>query len=744
MERCYSCMNLKNPGPICEHCGFDHRVANAVHHLPMGTVLREQYEVGRVLGQGGFGITYMGYDRFLQSPVAIKEYFPTGYVVRDSGQTLHVTRCDSAAASVYEKNLNRFLREAQSLARLAGIPQVVRVQNYFAENGTAYIVMEYVRGQTLKDYVKQYGRLNPQWLFPILLTVMDGLELVHHAGLIHRDISPDNIMVLPDGGVKLLDFGAVRDYADAEAMRSTQAILKPGFAPPEQYQTRGEMGPWTDIYALCATIFYCLTGRLLPDSPERMLNGTDPDWQLLQGLNKNQLAALQRGLSLRARDRFQTVGELKKTLTLPVPPEPPIPPGFLWLRKLLEKIGRTLLRNWKTVIIFGAAMVVGLLVMGGTSEQNAQKPVDKPAVQTDVEAPRTGLSCGVSTYSDRKEYSSENLKVTIGEDRRITATISGLNIRDSYPVNDPQEEDGVHEYSWNLYIHTPENCLNLSTNWPCDPALGPGEMHPGEMVHALWLRDEDRDSGGTTFTQVCLIENMQWDSDSITWSVVVPETWGANAFPFALEAISGFEVSAYERDIGTVVWREYSLPEDAIMPLPDNIGQDGTCDVRDLGYSKEYTGENLRVMIWDDRRITVGITGLDIETSYTVNRPGVSQYANELGWELLLRSGGEMLQMGVSWYADPSDPNREITVDDMQKNVMIYCKDPDKGAYWQIIGQLEQVQWDRNSITWSVVVPESFHGTVLAMDLDAIETFEMTAYCRESNTRETRTYDAKG
>ena len=308
-KRCMRCMNLKSGSPFCEHCGFDERTQNNPHQLPIGTVLKGQYLVGKVLGQGGFGITYVGFDQFLQTPVAIKEYYPNGFVMRDAAQTTVITRCENVSDSVFEKNRERFLREAQSLAKLSNVPEVVRVQNFFAENGTAYIIMEFLQGQTLKDYVKQYGALSAEWVLNTLRPVMQGLQRVHEAGIVHRDISPDNIMVLPGGTVKLLDFGAVRDYS-VSVTHNTQAILKPGFAPPEQYQQNGNIGPWTDVYAFCATLFYCMTGYMCPDAPKRMMEGIHPDWTRIPGLTPAQVAALQQGMALLIQQRVQTMGDL--------------------------------------------------------------------------------------------------------------------------------------------------------------------------------------------------------------------------------------------------------------------------------------------------------------------------------------------------------------------------------------------------------------------------------------------------
>ena len=315
--------------PICEHCGYDESHPNAPHQLPAGTVLKEQYLVGKVLGQGGFGITYLGWDLYLDIPVAIKEYFPSGSVMREVSITMEVVSCSGDEGVRFRNNKERFMREAKMLARFSQVPEIVQVRNFFLANNTAYIVMEYVEGINLKQYVKANGgKLSVEETFRILRPMIRTLCKVHKAGLVHRDISPDNIMMLPGGGAKLLDFGAVRDVgtqvsADRDLTKSTEAILKQGYAPIEQYQKRGALGPWTDVYALCATIYYCLTGQVPPDAPERLLEDEDMDFKAeIPELTDDQAAALAHGMELRAEKRTASMDELYEELFGAAKPEP--------------------------------------------------------------------------------------------------------------------------------------------------------------------------------------------------------------------------------------------------------------------------------------------------------------------------------------------------------------------------------------------------------------------------------------
>ena len=317
MEKlCLGCMQMKQCVPFCEHCGFDERTENQPHQLPMGTLLQNQYLVGKVLGQGGFGITYMGWDQHLSIPVAIKEYFPGGVVQRHTQLGSSVMCANGEAPEVFARYRTRFLKEARTLAQLSGIPEIVQIKSFFPENNTAYIVMEYVEGITLKDHLKNMGRpmTEPEAL-EIMEPVLKALQKVHDHGLIHRDISPDNIMLPKKGGVKLIDFGTVRYMDDSGKSKSTEAVLKPGFAPMEQYNSRGNLGTWTDVYAICATFHYLLTGKVPEDVHDRLEQG-----EILKplrsktGISKQLIAALEKGMKIRSQERLQTVGELYRLL----------------------------------------------------------------------------------------------------------------------------------------------------------------------------------------------------------------------------------------------------------------------------------------------------------------------------------------------------------------------------------------------------------------------------------------------
>ena len=336
MRYCYNCFqSMADGAAVCPSCGYKASAQTDKYPmaLPPGTVLNGRYILGRVLGQGGFGITYVAQDHKTGSLVAVKEYFPDTMAARTGGPSVSAYTGQREENFLYGKEC--FLNEAKTLAEFIGNPNIVRVHSYFEENNTAYFVMDYVQGTSLQDYLKQRGRLSWEETKHILEPVIEALASVHSRGVIHRDVTPDNIYITNDGTVKLLDFGAAR-YSLGDKSRSLDVVLKHGYAPREQYSRHGRQGPYTDVYALGATFYYCLTGRLPPDSIDRQ----DEDEFILPSslgvkLPAKAEDALCKALAVSAQDRFQSMGEFYLALNEggqepapPVPPRPqPEPPG---------------------------------------------------------------------------------------------------------------------------------------------------------------------------------------------------------------------------------------------------------------------------------------------------------------------------------------------------------------------------------------------------------------------------------
>ncbi len=302
---CYGCFKEKGPGNICPYCGFNKTEEQPFLALPLGTVLNGRYMTGKVLGVGGFGITYLGYDLTLQIKVAIKEYMPTGLATRNSDQ--YNVSLTGRVQSDYNNGMEHFLDEARVLAKLQNTPNIVSVQNYFKENNTAYFVMEYIDGMSLKEYLaEQGGKIPYTQALAILLPVMDALVSVHSLNLMHRDISPDNIYITSKGESRLLDFGAAR-FATGDG-KSVSVILKHGYAPEEQYSSHGNQGPWTDVYAMGATLYRCITGMLPPDSIERMHSDTIQKPSAMGIAVPHHIEnALMKAMAVKTEDRFSNM-----------------------------------------------------------------------------------------------------------------------------------------------------------------------------------------------------------------------------------------------------------------------------------------------------------------------------------------------------------------------------------------------------------------------------------------------------
>lgn len=279
------------------------------YSLQRNTGLIGRYVIQKVLGQGGFGITYLGIDKLYGNKVAIKEYYPQKIAMRKAQYEDVVTVTSIEEKNNYNKGKKRFLDEAQVMARFNKNEGIVKILDFFEANNTAYIVMEYLEGITLKQYLGKYGVLQFRNLIEMMLPLREALIEIHSQGLIHRDISPDNIMVQHNGKLKLMDFGAARDYTES-GNKSLTVILKPGYAPPEQYQTHGVQGPWTDIYALCATIYKCLTGITPPDAIARVMDDKfkEPD-QLDGKLSPDIKKILWKGMNIFPEERYQDIGE---------------------------------------------------------------------------------------------------------------------------------------------------------------------------------------------------------------------------------------------------------------------------------------------------------------------------------------------------------------------------------------------------------------------------------------------------
>lgn len=314
---CLGCMERRE-GLICPHCGWDHEnPPSSPPHLAPGTTIADNYILGRVLGAGGFGITYLSWDSTLNRKLAIKEYFPAGIAHRaPDGQSVVAPGAEMTAE--FEYGLKRFLQEGQSLAKFDSNPVIVSVKNFVRENNTSYLLMNYEEGVTLEKYlIENGGRIDFEQALAITLPIMDALTDVHQKGVLHRDISPDNIFITKSKRPKLLDFGAAKRDMSSRAASSIM-IFKQGFSPVEQYTFEGEQGPWTDVYAMAATLYRAITGNVPPPAIDRAVRDTIV-WPSRLGVEIAPAAesALSKALAVKARNRYQKMADLKNAISVP-------------------------------------------------------------------------------------------------------------------------------------------------------------------------------------------------------------------------------------------------------------------------------------------------------------------------------------------------------------------------------------------------------------------------------------------
>lgn len=314
-EICPNCFCPVNTG-ICSNCGYDQNNAKKYDAvLPPQHILNARYLVGRVLGKGGFGVTYLAKDLLENKLVAIKECMPDNYSYRADGFYVYQKDNNTAAFNQCKQN---FRDEISALFDLRYNQFVVNVSDFFSENNTEYFVMEYIDGVSLKVLThSQGGKTSFENAVLILFTVGSALMEVHKQGIIHRDLSPENIMIARDGQIKLIDFGASKNYINQYSSDNESIFLKPGFAPPEQYDLNGNQGPWTDVYALAATFYTVLSGQPLIDSTYRLEEDTMKS--LIQlGCNVPEFVSnsVSKALSPEIEERYRSVGEFLEDMSI--------------------------------------------------------------------------------------------------------------------------------------------------------------------------------------------------------------------------------------------------------------------------------------------------------------------------------------------------------------------------------------------------------------------------------------------
>ncbi|MBE6900199.1 MAG: serine/threonine protein kinase [Ruminococcaceae bacterium] len=479
---CLGCMNeLEEENKTCKICGWNNEAdENNSHQLKCGTVLQGKYLVGKVLGEGGFGITYLGWNLFAEDKIAIKEFYPHGFVGRDS--TIKSTVLPYVGhESTAEKAKESFVKEAKTLFNLNSIQGVVEVKDIFSENQTVYIVMSFIEGETLKEYAKENGnKLSMSKVLELLAPVMYALEQVHAQGLIHRDISPDNIMIGSDGKVTLVDFGAARQISE-DGGHSLTVNLKHGYAPVEQYQTHGKQGPWTDVYALCATIYRLITGKIPVSAVDRIVEDTLTLPRVLSAdITEEQEKILMKGLSPNIQDRYLNVSELREAFygksedTVPALPIVATEDNDEKEEIITEDFPENKYKNRKHLKI-GIAIIASLLAFGvlfTVISGNMEKTdVLRPDEMSNIDVEKNDVESNKSSVPEKQDWSewSEKLPKKVDESkydieekilyssRKLETTTSNSKVMIGWELFDEAEDGGYgpwNDWSQNVISAT--------------------------------------------------------------------------------------------------------------------------------------------------------------------------------------------------------------------------------------------------------------------------------------------------
>lgn len=312
-DSCPNCFAPLHGQADCPACGYnyfnDKKQPKGV--LEPFTILSNRYIVGRVLGKGGFGVTYVALDMIKNIRCAVKEYMPAEYSKRGNGTKNLYPMEDSKSRYVFNHGRDKFVEEARTLITLKNNPIVVDILDYFTENNTAYLVMEYLDGSDLRKLAKQNnGKIDAEFAKVIFVTIASALTVIHKQNILHRDLSPENIFVTKSDEIKLIDFGAARNFVSNQN-KGMSILLKPGFAPPEQYSMDGVQGPWTDVYALCATFYNIVSGQKLIDAMYRYRGQKQPNlYELGCPVSKKTSDVIAKGMELEYKNRYKDFSDL--------------------------------------------------------------------------------------------------------------------------------------------------------------------------------------------------------------------------------------------------------------------------------------------------------------------------------------------------------------------------------------------------------------------------------------------------
>lgn len=363
---CFRCFKVKGDYEVCPHCGYiEDTKAKEVYQLAPGTMLRERYIIGAGIGFGGFGITYKAYDTVLSIVVAVKEFYPAGLVNRGEGE-VKVGIFSGDKEQEFRRQLARFLEEAKNLASFSKEKDIINVYDYFEENQTAYIIMEYVDAPLLKTRFREEGRMSAETAEGYMVAILNALSKIHAHGIIHKDISPDNIFLTGEKEVKIFDFGAAK-FEGTQTERTEVVVVKAGYTPPEQYRSKNEQGFFMDVYAAGAVFYEMLTGEKPMDAPDRAVVDElkKPSEYQIQ-ISEYTERVILKALALRPEQRFQTAEEFRDAIVRQKRVE--LPQEELEKNRRRKKI--LTVSSTVTIAVMGILLLLSQTVFSGRGKLN--------------------------------------------------------------------------------------------------------------------------------------------------------------------------------------------------------------------------------------------------------------------------------------------------------------------------------------------------------------------------------------
>lgn len=495
------------------------------HQLPPGTLLDNRYLIQNVLGEGGFGITYEGINRRINVKVAIKEFYWKDYVIRNIEDSQEVRVISEDNIEMIEKAKEKFMKEARVIGDFIDESSIVDVTDYFEANNTAYIVMNYLDGITLKNYLKNKGPFAAEDIFRKMLPLMEGLGKVHKCGIIHRDISPDNIMMTLGGTLKLIDFGAARDYS-AVRDKSYSVIVKGGYAPVEQYNSNSVQGPWTDIYALCSTLYECITNHMPDDALQRVFyDELKKPSEFNIKIDRELEKVLWKGLSVAPEERYQSMEEMLEDL-----------------HKILKNnTDEKKKSRWKLPAIISAALigVCTMIIAGYTYADTHIASFKFRGVQTETVILSPDENMSAKEFREAKEIIENRLTELAGDNNFLLKEDENSNLTIITPLDIYHDWDitttiksfisrparlFVYGNDTNIIEITPEDFINIEEKYGRADGIIPSEWDLPEnedyTYYELKLTDEKIDK----------LQNLMSDTNKITFYQDIDTFHSTNAF----------------------------------------------------------------------------------------------------------------------------------------------------------------------------------------------------------------------